>query len=214
MAINLAFEILLIIMSYVVGSIPAVYIAGRVLLGVDIWKHGNMDGANFIHLLSKKVKIATDTFDMLKGLLMVLFTKYILIDIEEQSGFFANSNNIIAAVAFLTVLGHCFSIFLKFKGGKGEATVVGVIFALDPLTGLILVIFWSLIVGTTQFTSLGNLLSIILVPVVFGYRLESDAYSVLSGLFVVLIFFTHRVNISRLINGVEQKFGEKEAIKN
>ena len=215
MATTLIIILITLILSYIVGSIPFAYLVGKLFRGVDIRNQGsgNVGGANAIRLFGKKLGIVAGLLDILKGAAMVLLMKQISSDTTVTTGFFAVQANLMAAAGFLAILGHCFSIFLKLKGGKGGATTAGVVLALDPISGIMMVLFWILIVGTTRFTSLGNLLAIITVPVLLNYRTGVEAYTTLGIFLVFLIYYTHRANLSRLFNGEEIKFGNREEIK-
>lgn len=215
MATSLVVILLILLLSYLVGSIPPSYIVGKIFHGVDIRDQGsgNVGGANAIRLFGKKFGLAAGLFDILKGTAMVLIMESMSNETTIETGYFASQPNLMATAGFLTIVGHSFSLFLRFKGGKGGATTAGVVLALDPISGFILILLWILVIGTTRFTSLGNLLGIISVPVVLNYRTGISAYTTLGVVLIFLIYFTHRANISRLINGEERKFGQKEEIK-
>lgn len=214
MATSLLVILVILFLSYIVGSIPPSYLVGKIFHGVDIRNQGsgNVGGANAIRLFGKKFGLAAGLFDILKGTAMVLIMEYMSNESMVVTGFFASQANLMATAGFLAIVGHSFSIFLRFKGGKGGATTAGVVLALDPISGIILILFWILVVGTTRFTSLGNLLGIITVPVLLNFRTGVSAYTTLGVILIFLIFYTHRANISRLINGEERKFGQKEEI--
>lgn len=215
MATSLVVILLILLLSYLVGSIPPSYLVGKIFHGVDIRDQGsgNVGGANAIRLFGKKFGLAAGLFDILKGTAMVLIMESMSNETTIETGYFASQPNLMATAGFLTIVGHSFSLFLRFKGGKGGATTAGVVLALDPISGFILILLWILVIGTTRFTSLGNLLGIITVPVVLNYRTGISAYTTLGVVLIFLIYFTHRANISRLINGEERKFGQKEEIK-
>lgn len=215
MATSLVIILLILLLSYLVGSIPPSYLVGKIFHGVDIRDQGsgNVGGANAIRLFGKKFGLAAGLFDILKGTAMVLIMESMSNETTIETGYFASQPNLMATAGFLTIVGHSFSLFLRFKGGKGGATTAGVVLALDPISGTILILLWILVIGTTRFTSLGNLLGIITVPVVLNYRTGISAYTTLGVVLIFLIYFTHRANISRLINGEERKFGQKEEIK-
>ncbi|MCY3411040.1 MAG: glycerol-3-phosphate 1-O-acyltransferase PlsY [Candidatus Heimdallarchaeota archaeon] len=214
MATTVLMIIGLFVLSYLVGSIPPSYIVGKVFFKVDIRKQGsgNVGGANSARLFGKKIGLTVGLFDVFKGYIMIILAKYLVQDLAIEVGLLSDPEFIIAVTGALAVVGHCYSAYLKFTGGKGGATTAGVLVAIHPLTALILVLFWLLIVSTTRFTSLGNLLGIIVVPISIGNLLNSSAYNLLSYFLVILIFFTHRANVGRLLNGTERKFGQKEAI--
>jgi glycerol-3-phosphate acyltransferase PlsY len=203
----------MIFVSYLIGSIPSTYVIGKVLYGVDIREKGsgNVGGANAIRLFGKLPGVIGGLADILKGTFAIFLAKMIIEDRDVESKLF-NEDRIIALVGFFVVFGHCYSIYLKFSGGKGGATTAGIILALDFYTFLILVTFWIIIVGSTRFTSLGNLLGIITVPLLLDYQMESKEYLYLGIELTILIYFKHRANIERLFKGEERKFGEKEEL--
>ncbi|MFV2015325.1 MAG: glycerol-3-phosphate acyltransferase, partial [Candidatus Heimdallarchaeota archaeon] len=121
-------------------------------------------------------------------------------------------DNIIALTAFAVVFGHCYSVFLKFKGGKGGATTGGILIAIVPFGFLLIITFWVTIVLSTRFTSLANLSIAFALPLVFNLLTESNTYFSLGWALGVLLWFKHRDNIGRLIRGEERKFGQKEAL--
>lgn len=218
-------EILVIIGAYLLGSIPFAYIFGKVFFKADIRKKGsgNVGGANAIRTMGTKIGVLAGLLDILKGTFAVLLAQYYASNFSIAEGFFADPNRIVAFAAFFVVLGHCYPVFLNFSGGKGGATTAGIILALDPLSAGIMIIIWIFVISTTRFTSLGNLLTILILPVLMNIRGKvislklsstevAGPYQVLAYILIILIYFQHRTNISRLLNGSERKFGEKELI--
>lgn len=208
----LAFEVILF--GYLLGSIPPSYIIGKIFFKVDIRKEGsgNAGGANSARLFGQKVGLLVGFFDLIKGTFAVLIAKEFYTNSGAETGFFANSNNIIALAGFAAVVGHCFSLFLKFSGGKGGATTMGMVLGIDPVSFVILMIFWIIIVGTTRFTSLGNLLGFGVIPLLFAFRTDDAVFEYAGIAIIVLIYYKHRDNIGRLFRGEERKFGQKETI--
>ncbi len=213
MILNIIISLSVFVLSYLLGSIPSAYIAGKIIAKSDIRKmgSGNVGGANAARLFGKKIGLIVGLFDVFKGYLAVILTKYILNNFLS-SGFFLSNSSIVAISAFLAVSGHCFSLFLKFTGGKGGATTAGVLLAISPPTAFIVFAFWIFIIASTRFTSLGNLFAVLIIPITIHYYTDTIAYSNLGIALIILIYFTHRANINRLINGIERKFGETENI--
>ncbi len=213
--INVTVNILVILGSYLLGSISLIYLVGKLKYRVDIRTQGsgNVGGANAMRLFGKKLGIVGGLFDVLKGTAAIYIAGMIAPNYLDPTGFFSSADNIIAAAGLFVVLGHCFSAFLKFSGGKGGATTAGIAFALDPFSFLIIVGFWLLIVGTTRFTSLGNLLSIVLLPFLFEFTEIGSAYVIVGYLLIALIFYTHRANMGRLLQKNERKLGQKEIVE-
>lgn len=204
----------LIIASYLIGSIPPSYIIGKLFFKTDIRKQGsgNVGGANSIRIFGKKVGAIVAIFDIFKGTFAVLITDYYSDEATTEVGFFARSENIIALAAFAVVMGHCFSIFLKFSGGKGGATTWGILIAIDPFSFLIIIAFWIVVVLSTRFTSLGNLAMSFAIPLVLELRTDKTPFINMGYALVALLWFKHRENIGRLFRGEERKFGTKEAV--
>ncbi|OLS29070.1 MAG: Glycerol-3-phosphate acyltransferase [Candidatus Heimdallarchaeota archaeon LC_2] len=204
----------LIFTSYLIGSIPPSYIIGKLFFKTDIRKQGsgNVGGANSIRIFGKKVGAIVAIFDIFKGTFAVLITDYYSDEATTEVGFFARSENIIALAAFAVVMGHCFSIFLKFSGGKGGATTWGILIAIDPFSFLIIIAFWIVVVLSTRFTSLGNLAMSFAIPLVLELRTDKTPFINMGYALVALLWFKHRENIGRLFRGEERKFGTKEAV--
>ena len=207
-------SISLILMSYLIGSLPPSYIIGRIFFKTDIRTQGsgNVGGANSIRLFGKKVGAFVAFFDVFKGTLAVLLTEFYIDQGTTEVGFFAHEENIIALAAFAVVFGHCYSVFLKFKGGKGGATTGGILIAIIPYGFLIIFTFWATIVISTRFTSLANLTIAIALPLVFDLMIDSNSYVGLGWALATLLWFKHRENVGRLLRGEERKFGQKEAV--
>ncbi len=190
---------LLVLWSFLVGSIPVGLIVAK-LKGVDLRKvgSGNIGATNVLRAMGKKPALITLAGDMLKGLIPVFISGYILDD-PLYSGI----------VGLAAILGHDFSIFLKFRGGKGVATSIGVILAYSPLVSVLTVLVWIIVVFMTRYSSMGAIVSFMLLPLniyVFDYSNERFLISIFITL---LILFKHRENIGRLLSGREPKIGER-----
>lgn len=205
--------IVLIIVAYLLGSIPFTYIIGRIFFGKDIrqFGSGNIGGANAMRIFGKKYGIVGGALDILKGTIVIIIAQQVL-DSQNYEFSTLSEDIVIALVGFFVVFGHCFSIYLKFSGGKGAATTAGTLIALDLMTFFILLIIWIIIVGSTRFTSLGNLLAVIIIPLMFDNRMDSGAYLYFGIGVTFLFYYKHRTNIVRLLGGEERKFGNKEEI--
>jgi len=150
----------------------------------------------------KRAAVFTMLGDMLKGLVPVVLA-WLLIEDEWT----------IAAVALAAMVGHCWSVFLGFKGGKGVATGAGTSIGLAPLVGLGLFAFWWLVVLVSRYTSLGAISVMVLSPVAFllsGQPLPYVLYTVAGG---VLVLWRHRENARALLKGTERRIGDKDAKK-
>ena len=197
-------------MAYLIGSIPSAIWVGRKFYAIDVREHGsgNAGATNVFRVLGKGPGTVVLLMDIIKGFLSVILAYqmgYYFAEPGTQSsqmtGFFP------VAFGVLSVVGHMLPIFAKFKGGKGVATLFGVIIALDPrVAGLALLVFVVVNI-VTGYVSVGSLMAGLSIPVlflqVFGYRdVSLIVFSVSVG---ILIVYTHRKNIRRLMAGEETK---------
>ena len=206
-------NILYIVAAYLIGSVPFGYIAGR-LNGIDLREHGsrNIGATNAVRVLGKGWGIPVFVMDFLKGFAPLLYMKYHLGgDITEFSpaamGWFLG-------VMFALILGHTFTCFLKFKGGKGVATTGGCLFALSPWVGGAALLFWLVSMVITRYVSFSSIMAGVGMMLAAAIELwyGTGAYSVADGmvlglLFLILVLVTvkHRANIVRIMNGTEPK---------
>ncbi len=185
--------ILITSICYLMGSIPFGLILTKIFLKKDIRKigSGNIGATNALRSGNKKIGYLTLVLDILKAIVPVLYIKYYfpeLIYISSLSVF----------------LGHVFPIWLKFKGGKGVATYVGILFSINYILGITFTFTWLIIFFISRYSSLGSILSTMVIPifVFFNPNYEDEYFYII---LFVLIFFTHRENVKRLINKEESK---------
>ena len=179
--------------SYLAGSIPFGLILAKIFLKQDIRQSGsgNIGATNVLRTGGKLLGLLTLILDGLKGYIAVLVTmKY------YQDYIFLS--------ALLSFLGHLFPIWLKFKGGKGVATYLGILFAFNILLPLVFIVSWLVIVFISKFVSLASLVSTFIVLIV-NIFLKGLDQSVILFLFFVLIMYSHKTNIGRLKAGTENK---------
>ena len=190
----LNFELFLIILiSYLFGSIPFGLLLTKIFLKKDIRKigSGNIGATNVLRSGNKILGYSTLVLDILKAVLPILYVK-----------FFMNDYLYISALSIF--IGHVFPIWLKFKGGKGVASYLGILCCLDIFTALIFGVVWISIFILFKFSSLSSLLASLTIPIFhFFYNSNSDYYFYF--MMFILIFFTHRENIKRLRNNTESK---------
>jgi len=190
----LNFELFLIILiSYLFGSIPFGLLLTKIFLKKDIREigSGNIGATNVLRTGNKILGYSTLVLDILKAVLPVLYIK-----------FFMNDYLYISALSIF--IGHVFPIWLKFKGGKGVASYLGILCCLDIFTALIFGVVWISIFILFKFSSLSSLLASLTIPIFhFFYNSNSDYYFYF--MMFILIFFTHRENIKRLRNNTESK---------
>ena len=196
-------KIVLFIFSYIYGSIPFGLILVRVIKGVDIRKigSGNIGATNVSRVLGLKLGLVSGVLDISKGFIPVIIGKYLGLSTAEL--FFAG---------LLGVVGHDFSIFLSFKGGKGVASTLGFILALNPLVILIEIVPFFVTFFITRIVSLSSIIALIFLP--FAFLILGDkTLALLSLIPAALGILRHKENIERLIYGIEKKFGEKELVE-
>ena len=181
------------IVSYLMGSIPFGFILTKVFLKKDIRDigSGNIGATNALRTGNKLIGYSTLILDVAKAIIPVIFVKI-------------NYPDLIYIASLSAFLGHVFPIWLKFKGGKGVATYVGILFSINFLLGIIFVTSWGVIFLMFRYSSLSSIIGSISIPI---YILITDQISnaIFFCIMFVLIFFTHRENIKRLKNKEESK---------
>jgi len=187
--------LIIIVVSYLIGSIPVGYIVARYLKGIDIREYGsgNIGATNVFRIMGAKPSLIVLIGDVLKGVLAVLIAKN-----------FGPVHTLLASLAVLS--GHSWSVFLCFKGGKAIATGYGVLLSIAPVPALLAVAVWAITVFTTGYVSLGSLLGTASAPLfmlIFGVRWE---YVLTALLLLFIAVYRHRDNIKRLLNGTENRF--------
>ena len=187
-------DILIIgIISYLMGSIPFGLILTKLFLNKDIREigSGNIGATNVLRSGNKIIGYTTLIFDILKAVIPVIFVKTYYTDF-------------LYLASLCAFLGHVFPVWLKFKGGKGVATYVGILFVINIYLGIIFALCWFVIFGITKFSSLSSLIASISIPIYLIITSNFDEIFFFIIMFV-LIFFTHRENIKRLKNKEETK---------
>lgn len=203
--------ILCFITAYLLGSISFGYIVGKVARGVDIrqFGSGNVGATNVFRTLGKGLGILVLFLDMAKGVLAVTVIPWVFQKIVQE-GLLNNIELIRILFGVVAVAGHVWTVFLGFKGGKGVATTVGVFLGLTWLPMLISMGVFIAVVFLTRYISVGSItmgIVLFIMNLVFKKPIE---YIIISGVLALLIIYTHRSNIHRLINGTENKFGSKK----
>ncbi|MEE8450184.1 MAG: glycerol-3-phosphate 1-O-acyltransferase PlsY [Thermodesulfobacteriota bacterium] len=188
----------IIIICYLLGSVPTGALLSRKLAGVDVTSlgSGNIGAANVLRVAGKKLGVLTLIGDMAKGVISVLLVRLFL---GDQPVYLAQG----ALAAFL---GHLYPIYLKFRGGKGVAVGLGAFLALAPLVGVVVFLIWAAVVALSKRVSLGSLVAALSLPAMVWVFKEGLPYLILAGGITVLIFYRHRDNIRRLISGTEPGF--------
>jgi glycerol-3-phosphate acyltransferase PlsY len=191
--------------GYLLGSIPTGLLLTRLFSGVDPRKAGskNIGATNVFRTSGKTLGILTLIGDVLKGLVPVWIALHWCTG--EEWGLTADYW--IALAGLSPFLGHVFPIFLGFKGGKGVATAVGVYFPISPVAVLVEVFIFAGIVWKWRYISLGSITCAVTIPILLAYlRSDSQAYFIMSVIIAALILYRHQSNISRLLQGTENKW--------
>ena len=184
---------LIILVSYLFGSIPFGLLLTKIFLKKDIREigSGNIGATNVLRAGNKILGYSTLVLDILKAVLPILYIKFFMSDYLYIS-------------ALSIFIGHVFPIWLRFKGGKGVASYLGILCCLDIFTALIFGVVWISVFVLFKFSSLSSLLASFIIPIFhFFYNSNSDYYFYF--MMFILIFFTHRENIKRLRNNTESK---------
>ena len=192
-------EIIYLVLSYLIGSILFAVIISKIMNLNDPRNYGsnNAGATNVMRSGNKTAGILTFLGDFLKGFLVVIIAKYI---------FKGGSDIFLGLVAILVVFGHLYPIFFNFKGGKGVATYLGVIFAINVFVGLATVASWLLIFKLSKTSSLSAIIAVILTPIYVFFIIHNHQYFGFILLLSVLIIIKHKTNILRLIKRNESTF--------
>lgn len=192
--LNLIFlYFLTMLVSYILGSFPSGYILTKYFNKIDITKHGsgNIGATNVLRSGSKTLAIGTLFIDVLKGAIPIII--------------FSFDSYLVCIAALFSFLGHNFPVWLKFKGGKGIATYLGICFALSLNIGISFVIIWLITVFIFKTSSISSLISISLIPIISFFLLENTLMSFIFLLMSIVSFYKHKLNINRILKGQEPK---------
>jgi len=178
--------------SYLLGSIPFGFILTKIFLKKDIRDigSGNIGATNALRTGNKLLGYSTLILDISKAILPILYVKF-------------NYQDYIYIASLCAFLGHVFPVWLKFKGGKGVATYVGILFSINLFFGFIFILSWLVTFFISKYSSLSSLIASLMVPIYLIF--SKDHNSIFFIIMFVLIFYTHRENVSRLKNKKESK---------
>ncbi len=181
------------LVSYLLGSIPFGFLLTKLFLKQDIRNigSGNIGATNVLRTGNKLIGFSTLFLDILKAVIPIVFIKY-------------NFPNFIFISSLSVFLGHVFPVWLKFKGGKGVATYVGILFCINYILGFVFIISWFIIFLLSKYSSLSSLLASLTIPIYHFFLIDDKNHFFFIILFI-LIFYTHRENIKRLKNNTESK---------
>ena len=193
--------LLVILISYFIGNFSSAFILGKFVKKVDIREHGsgNAGATNALRVLGKKLGILTFVLDVSKGILAVYIGQKIM----------GYNGALIGGIS--AVLGHNWPILLKFKGGKGVATSLGVLASIHWITGLICILIGVIIIYKTKYVSLGAIIASASAPIIaiLINRPLNKNFLLVTLILGLLSIFRHRANIDRLLKGNEYKIGQK-----
>ncbi len=195
-------DLSLVFIAYLIGSIPFGLLISRAVGRVDIRQHGsgNIGTANVLRIMGKRAAALTLVGDLLKGFLPVLAALLL-----------GGSEFLVAGVGMAAVLGHNWSIYLRFTGGKGVATSFGVLVAMTPLPALFGLLVWIAVLLVFRYTSLAALTASVCIPAVIFLSSGFGPYFVFSLVAALLIFIRHQDNIKRIFAGTEHRVGQRVA---
>lgn len=200
-------ELLLIIVAYLIGSIPTAVLVSRYFFGIDIrdYGSGNAGATNTFRILGKGWGLFVMTVDVLKGVIasfLYLLLPYYLTNDWERTNF-------MIGLGLSAVVGHIYPIWANFKGGKGVATLLGMVVAIQPLVALCVLGVFSLVLYLTRFVSLSSILASIAFPmfILVVFNEPEPLYRLFAIAVALLVILTHQKNIGRLLQGNENKVG-------
>jgi glycerol-3-phosphate acyltransferase PlsY len=198
-------EMMLIVLAYLIGSIPTSIWVSKAVFGIDIreFGSGNPGATNTFRVLGSKWGAFVMTADITKG--SIATSLYVLMPFYLENELARTNFMIILGLA--AVIGHIFPIWADFKGGKGVATILGMALAIQPIVALICIIVFLITLFTTRFVSLSSMLAgvVFMVLILFIYNEKETSYRIFAIIVALLVVLTHQKNIGRLINGKENK---------
>ena len=198
-------EMMLVVLAYLLGSIPTSIWVSKAVFGIDIRQYGsgNPGATNTFRVLGSKWGAFVMITDISKG--VIATSLYILIPFYLQNELARTNFMIVLGMA--AVLGHIFPIWADFKGGKGVATILGMALAIQPIVALICIIVFLITLFTTRFVSLSSMLAsvVFMVLILFIFNEKETSYRVFAIIVAFMVVVTHQKNIGRLLNGKENK---------
>ena len=198
-------EMMLVVLAYLLGSIPTSIWVSKAVFGIDIrdYGSGNPGATNTFRVLGSKSGTFVMIADITKG--VIATSLYILIPFYLQNELARTNFMIILGLA--AVLGHIFPIWADFKGGKGVATILGMALAIQPIVALICIVVFLITLFTTRFVSLSSMLAsiVFMILILFIFKEKETSYRVFAIIVALMVVVTHQKNIGRLLNGKENK---------
>lgn len=210
----MAFNIVVAIIAYLIGSINFSVIFSKKMAGFDVREKGsgNAGTTNMLRSVGKKAAAITLICDILKGVVAILIAMFIAWAFKVE-----NASLLVQIAGIAVVLGHTFPIFFGFKGGKGVATALGILIMSNWQIGLICLVFGVVLIALTRMVSLGSCAAAVLFPVLTLFINEhyivsqGSSYLIYSIILAVIVLFNHRSNIQRILSGKENKISFKKS---
>ena len=200
-------ELLLIIIAYLIGSIPTALIISKKFFGVDIrdYGSGNMGATNTFRVLGSKYSTVVMIVDILKGAIAVALYNFMPYYFNTEHELWRT--NFMIGLGLAAVLGHIFPIYANFKGGKGVATLFGMLLAMQPIVAISCVGVFLLVLYLTRYVSLSSILAALFLPicVLWIWNENEVLYRIFALIVAALVIFTHQKNIGRILRGVESR---------
>ena len=192
-------QILFLLITYLISSIPFGLFLGKLFANIDIREHGsnNIGATNVSRIIGKKLGLATLILDGLKGGIMVMIARFIFHD-------FIYLEILLILTAAIAVIGHIFPIYINFKGGKGIATSIATIIALDPYIGAAICLIWIIAFILFRISAISSI-SAIFSSLIISLFYNTISHNIFYFLLFILILYRHKDNIKRLIQGSEKK---------
>jgi len=194
------FELLLVAFAYLMGSLPTAYLLVRLMTGDDVRRtgSGNVGGTNALRIAGWKVGVAVTLIDVVKGALPV----WLMMRFNPESGWFA-------AAMLTAVLGHCYPVWLKFRGGKGVATGFGAFLVIEPLSAAAVLVLWCVVLVISRWVALASMTASAAFPLLLKLIDTPDIVTLVTVTAAsVLIIFRHSSNIRKMLSGEEVKIGD------
>ena len=196
--------LLLLLAAYLIGAFPSSYVVGKLVRGIDLRQHGsgNLGATNAFRVLGWKAATPVFLLDIFKGWLPTFF-------FHQWDG--TPDARWMLAYGAAAVIGHVFSVYVRFKGGKGVATGAGVFLALAPLAVLVGLVVWALLLFITRTVSIDSITAAAALPVAVSLLYDQRLILILALALSLFVIYAHRANIRRLLRGEEHSFRKKEA---
>jgi len=198
-------ELILIIIAYLLGSIPTALIISKKYFGIDIrdYGSGNMGATNTFRVLGSKYGTLVMVFDILKGMAAVSLYNFLPHYLSNE----LDRTNFMIGLGLAAVIGHVFPIFANFKGGKGVATLFGMILTVQPVVAISCVGVFLLVLYLTRYVSLSSILGALMLPVsvLWIWNEHEIMYRIFALLVAFMVIITHQKNIGRILRGVESR---------